>query len=123
MELDKIVLNSKERKLLKKINYLTNFGKIKLIKVEIVINQPEFDRYYFFQLKNYGLVGTHHYSEPQDKYHYRPDNGVCSTEKGLHYFDWHWEHLRQFLYRSVTVPIIISIIANLVILVVKHFYK
>lgn len=123
MELDKIVLNRKEWKLLNKINFLTDYGNKRLIKAEIVTSQPEFDLYYFYQLRNYGLVETHHYPEPEESYHYRPDNGIASTQKGLHYNDWHWEHLRQFLYRSVTVPVIVSIIANLVILVVKHFYK
>ncbi|WP_251576054.1 hypothetical protein [Limosilactobacillus agrestimuris] len=43
MELDKIVLNRKERKLLNKINFLTDYGKKRLIKAEDITSQPEFD--------------------------------------------------------------------------------
>lgn len=119
MDLSKVVLNRQERKLLKKINALTDQGQVRLVKAEKLISQPEFNRYYFYRLRELHLVGTHHYPEPGDKTHYRPDNGFYSTPDGLHYFDWHLEHLRQFMYRSVLVPIVVSIIANLVILLVK----
>lgn len=123
MELNEIILNRQERKLLKKINVLTNYGKIRLVQSEKLMNEPEFSHYYFSQLKQLGLVATHHYHEPNENTHYRPDNGFCSTDRGLHYFDWHWEHLRQFMYRSVLIPIVVSIIANLVIYLIKQLYK
>lgn len=120
MELSEINLNRQERKLLKKINFLTDNGKIRLVQSERLINEPEFNRYYFYQLRKLGLVETHHYPEPSDKVRYRPDNGFCSTDRGIHYFDWHWEHLRQFMYRSVLIPIIVSIIANVTIYLIKQ---
>ena len=119
MELNEIYLNRQERKLLKKINFLTNQGKIKLVRIDKLVKQPEYNRYYFYKLRRSNLVATHHYTEAMEKVHYRPDNGFCSTPDGLHYFDWHWEHLRQFMYRSVLVPIIVSIITNLVWLLFK----
>ncbi len=123
MELNEIFLNKQERKLLKKINFLTNNGQTRLVQIEKLTSQPEFNKYYFYKLRELGLVGTHHYPEPEDKVRYRPDNGFYSTPDGLHYSDWHWEHFRQFCYRSILVPIIVTIIANLVILLIKQLYK
>lgn len=120
MELNEISLNRQERKLLKKINFLTHNGKLRIVQTDKLMNEPEFNRYYFYQLRKLGLVETHHFPDPNEKAHYRPENGFCSTEDGLHYFDWHWEHLRQFMYRSVLVPIFVSIIANIVIYLIKQ---
>lgn len=121
MDLSKVFLNRQERKLLRKINFLTDKGKTRLVKIEVLTGEPEYTEYYFRQLQKFGLVGTHHYPEKGEDLHYRPENGFCSTPDGLHYFDWHWEHLRQFMYRSVFVPIAVSIIANLVILLIEKF--
>lgn len=121
MDLSKVILNRQERKLLRKINFLTDKGKTRLVKIEVLTGEPEYTEYYFRQLQKFGLVGTHHYPEKGEDLHYRPENGFCSTPDGLHYFDWHWEHFRQFMYRCVFVPIAVSIIANLVILLIEKF--
>lgn len=121
MNLSKVFLNRQERKLLKKINFLTNQGQTRLVKIQKLTGEPEYTDYYFGELRQLGLVGVHHYPEESENTHYRPDNGFHSTPDGLHYFDWHWEHLRQFMYRSVLVPIIVSIIANLIILLIEKF--
>lgn len=113
MELNEIYLNRQERKLLRKINFLTDQGNVRLVKAETLATQPEYNEYYFSHLKRLGLVDTHHYPESNDNAVYRPDNGFCSTGDGLHYFDWHWEHLRQFLYRSVLIPILVSFVTTI----------
>lgn len=121
MDLSKVFLNRQERKLLRKINLLTDQGQTRLVQIEKLTGEPEYNHYYFGQLQKFGLVGTHHYPEPDEDSHYRPDNGFCSTPDGLHYFDWHWGHLRRFMYRSFLVPIVVSIIANLIILLIEKF--
>lgn len=121
MELDSIVLNRKEKKLLKKIIFLSRISAHKLVSTDLIKSQPEYDKYYFYQLRYFGLISTHHLSEPNEKARWRPDNGTYVTEKGLHYKDWHWEHLRQFLFRSVLTPIAISLLTNFVLyLLEKH---
>lgn len=127
MDMSKIVLNRQERKLLRKINFLTGNGKMRIVKSSVLTGQPEFNQYYFDQLHKLGLVETHHYpgSEKTDKV-YLTDNGFYSTPDGLHYFDWHWEHFRQFMYKSVIVPAFVSffvtVMSAFVVAEIHHFF-
>ena len=41
MELNEIFLNKQERKLLKKINFLTNNGQTRLVQIEKLTSQPD----------------------------------------------------------------------------------
>lgn len=123
MELDSIVLNHKEKKLLNKIIFLSKRSDHGLASADLIKEQPEYDRYYFYQLRNFGLIGTHHLPEPNEKAHWRPDNGTYVTDKGLHYKDWHWEHLRIFIYKSVMTPIVITLLTNLALYFLEKHVK
>lgn len=123
MELDSTALNRREKKLLNKIIFLSKITPHKLVSTDLIKQQPEYDKYYFYQLRSFGLINTYHLTEPNEKAHWRPDNGTYVTEKGLHYKDWYWEHLRQFLYKSVMTPIAISLLTNLVLYLLEKYPK
>lgn len=123
MELDSIVLNRKEKKLLKKIIFLSNRADHGLASTDLIKQQSEYDKYYFYQLRDFGLIGTHHLPEPNEKTYWRPENGTYVTDKGRHYKDWHWEHLRIFIYKSVMAPIVITLLTNLVLYLLEKHLK
>lgn len=123
MELDSIMLNHKEKKLLNKIIFLSKRTDHGLTSTDLIKEQPEYDRYYFYQLRSFGLIGTHHLPEPNEKARWRPDNGTYVTDKGLHYNDWHWEHLRIFIYKSVMTPVVITLLTNLALYFLEKYVK
>lgn len=45
-----------------------------------------------------------------DKYH------VALTDKGLHPYRQQWEDIKHFLFCSVTIPIVVSVITSLIVL-------
>lgn len=111
MQLNKIELNGCERKLLNKIICLSNgSAKNGWVTTEQLHKQPEFENYYFDSLVKQGLVeiGQSH-SNPT----HIANDLARPTEDGRHYNDWHFQHLKDFLMRSVLTPIVVSAITTL----------
>lgn len=43
-------------------------------------------------------------------------DGFCLSHKGLHRKEFSWLKLRQFIFRSILTPIVVTIITNLIII-------
>ena len=77
------------------------------------------DKFYPYDLEKKELIeiiGT----GLEDEYgKFQNYNHAKLTEKGRHYFSFQWEEIKLFLFKSVLVPIVVSIITTILALLIR----
>lgn len=112
--LNEIQLNKPQRQLLKRAISLVDKDCHNRVLVEDIMKYKEFDELYFTDLIQLDLVQfTHIPTEDEDRV-FHVDNGFIVNQRGLHYFDFHWQRVKDFWFRSVLIPIIVAFVTSLI---------
>lgn len=81
------------------------------------------DKFYPYDLEKKELIeiiGT----GLEDEYgKFQNYNYAKLTEKGRHYFSFQWEEIKLFLFKSVLVPIVVSIITTILALLIRGVFR
>lgn len=123
-DLNDIHLNKQQRQLLKRATFLASKTDSSRVFVAELQRYKEFDQMYFNDLVRLDLIRVGHLPD-EDEQHgiYHQANGFLVTQRGLHYFDFHWQRVKDFWFRSVFVPIVVSLITSLLVTITAELLK